>query len=400
MSEKRCGRLDRYNAARQILEEYAEGIWLVSKKKNIYQYTFLKDYEEKKFVYGGELTLSTQKTTFERGELLLKLVSLNMDAIKPIVTYLSTEIRQHQKALPDINAEWKIPETVKELIKELLPRHKKERNKNTQRIDKETDDYVRREEDKIFYTLDRMQELHYQAFHRLIQEMPFEISESFSINEVDLIVDLLMSECIHIYKDDYFRLSDKDSYIPQIFWDDELKERIKDFLCNPKDCSTEEINLMLAEGAKKSSIIVNGEIFHLINIKSFNELIAFEVENIVARPSDFRKCVRCEVCGKLFYKKSGKGKNVCDYRFKGRILCANVMNDEFDKCWRNTYNNLKSYLGYYGIPTEEIYKEFYKKVNELLEKYRGKNGFETFKAELDTYYDALQKKTEGYHQYS
>lgn len=388
--------MDRYNAAREILEEYAEGIWLASEKKNTYQYTLLKDYEEKKFVYSGELTLTTQKYTFERGELLLKLVSLNADAIKPIVSYLSREIRQHQKALPDINAEWEIPETVKELVKELSPRHKRERNKNSQRIDKETEDYVRREEDKIFYTLDRMQELHYQAFHRLIQEMPFEISESFSINEVDLIVDLLMSECIHIYEGDYFRLSDKDLYIPQIFWDDELKERIKNFLCNPKDYPTEEVNMMLAEGAKKSSVIVNGETFHLVNIKSFDELIAFEVENIVARPSDFRKCVRCEVCGRLFYKKSGKGKNICDYRFKDRILCANVIDDEFDRYWRNTYNKLKSYLGYYGIPTEEIYKEFYLKVNELLEKCRKKNDFETFKVELDAYYGDLKKKTEGY----
>ena len=80
-------------------------------------------------------------------------------------------------------------------------------------------------------------------------------------------------------------------------------------------------------------------------------------------------------------------------------MCANVIDDEFDKYWRSTYNKLKSYLSYYGIPTEEIYKEFYKKVNELLEKYRGKNDFEIFKAELDTYYADLQKKTEGYHQY-
>lgn len=391
--------MDRYNAARAILEEYAEGIWLASEKKNTYQYTLLKDYEEKKFVYDGKLTLTTQKYTFERGELLLKLVSLNMDAIRPIVAYLSKEIQQHQEALPDINAEWEIPETVKELVKELSPRNKRERNKNPQQIDKETEEYVRREEDKIFYTLDRMQELHYQAFHRLIREMPFEISESFSINEVDLIVDLLMSECIHIYKDDYFRLSDKDLYIPRIFWDDELKERIKGFLCNPKDYPTEEINLMLAEGAKKSLVKANGETFQLVNIKSFDELIAFEVENIVARPSDFRKCVRCEVCSRLFYKKSGKGKNICDYRFKDRILCANVIDDEFDKYWRNIYNNLKSLLNRYKLPTKEIYKKFHQKVNELLEKYREKNDFEVFKAELDEYYAKLRKETEDYFEF-
>ena len=376
--------MDKYNVAKEILKAYTDGIWLASEKiKNTYLYTLLGDYEEKKFVYDGELTLTTQKTEFERGELLLKIVSLNKDAIKPVITYLHNEIRLHQEALPAMNTGWEMPETVKEF----LAKHKRGRNKNTQ------------EENKVFYTLERMQELHYQIFHRLIQEMPFEISESFSINEVDLIVDLLMAECIHIYKEDYCQLSDRNSYIPQIFWNNELQERIKDFLCNPKACSTEEINRLLAKGAKKQLVIVDDEIFQLVNIKSFDELIAFEVENIIARPSDFRKCVRCEVCGRLFYKKSGKGKNICGYRFKDRILCANVIDDEFDKYWRSTYNKLKSYLSYYGIPTEEIYKEFYKKVNELLEKYRGKNDFEIFKAELDTYYADLQKKTEGYHQY-
>ena len=388
--------MDKYNVAKEILKAYTDGIWLASEKiKNTYLYTLLGDYEEKKFVYDGELTLTTQKTEFERGELLLKIVSLNKDAIKPVITYLHNEIRLHQEALPAMNTGWEMPETVKEF----LAKHKRGRNKNTQQMDKETEEYVRQEENKVFYTLERMQELRYQIFHRLIQEMPFEISESFSINEVDLIVDLLMAECIHIYKEDYCQLSDRNSYIPQIFWNNELQERIKDFLCNPKACPTEEINRLLAKGAKKQLVIVDDEIFQLVNIKSFDELISFEVENIIARPSDFRKCVRCEVCGRLFYKKSGKGKNICGYRFKDRILCANVIDDEFDKYWRSTYNKLKSYLSYYGIPTEEIYKEFYKKVNELLEKYRGKNDFEIFKAELDTYYADLQKKTEGYHQY-
>ena len=106
-----------------------------------------------------------------------------------------------------MNTGWEMPETVKEF----LAKHKRGRNKNTQQMDKETEEYVRQEENKVFYTLERMQELHYQIFHRLIQEMPFEISESFSINEVDLIVDLLMAECIHIYKEDYCQLSDRNS---------------------------------------------------------------------------------------------------------------------------------------------------------------------------------------------
>ena len=59
--------MDKYNVAKEILKAYTDGIWLASEKiKNTYLYTLLGDYEEKKFVYDGELTLTTQKTEFER----------------------------------------------------------------------------------------------------------------------------------------------------------------------------------------------------------------------------------------------------------------------------------------------------------------------------------------------
>ena len=159
----------------RLSKAYENGIWLVSDKKG---YVFVQEYEEKNIEYTNGVVLSTSKVEFERGELLRKVVSLNKRAIEPVVTYLRTEIALHRDAISEFSQEYVMPDSVRTLLE-----------CHGIQLQKET--FADREEAEIYYKIDRLEELHYQIYHRLIQNMPFESLQSFSQNEVDLISQIL-----------------------------------------------------------------------------------------------------------------------------------------------------------------------------------------------------------------
>ena len=344
---------NRYMEARHKLEQTIGGVWLVDEQKG---YTLLDEYREASYSYNDKLVLNAQKVEFERGDLLKKLVSLNPKAIEPVIAYMRTEFALHRDALPDM---------------------------------RETSDSIEEQEaTKVFYMLDRLDELRYRLFHGLLNN---ELFDEFSLNEMDLLVDLLTAEYSHVYSADYLQLDNADDYIPELFRNHDLQEEIKDFLCNPSKPLSDKLSDMLMSGVTTHKVSVDGVISNVVNVKSFSELIALEIGNIIARPSDFRNFVRCEVCGKLFYPKQGRKKTqnkiICD-------ICA--CDDEFDKFSKTTYKRLKTYLNRYGIPAESIYQKYHAKVDELLKKYRPTHDLDGFMDELNIYYDGMREDTKGY----
>jgi len=329
-------------------------VWLVDEKKG---YTLLDEQQEASLAYNDKLVLNTRKIEFERGELLKKLVSLNPEAIEPVVSYMRTEFALHRDAMPDMRE-------VSEPIEE-------------------------QETTKIFYVLDRLDELHYRLYHGLLNN---ELFDELSLNEVDLMVNLLIAEYSHVYSADYSQLDNANDYIPELFWNHDLQEEIKDFLCNPSEPLSDKLSHMLMSGTVVHKVSIDGDVFNVVNVKSFSELIALEIGNIIARSSDFKKYVKCAVCDKLFLPKQGRKnsqrKIVCD-------LCA--CNDEFDKFSKLMYNRIKTYVNRNGIPAESIYQEYPDKVNELLKKYRPINDLDGFMDELTAYYNGIREDTKGYH---
>lgn len=340
-------------AARQRLNQAIGGVWLVDEKKG---YALLDEHQEASFSYSDNLTLNAQKIEFERGELLKKLVSLNPKAIEPVVSYMRTEFALHRDAIPDMR---KISESIEE-----------------------------QETSKIFYILDRLDELHYRFYHGLLNN---ELFDELSLNEVDLLVNLLIAEYSHVYSADYSQLNNADDCIPELFWNHDLQKEIKDFLCSPSEPLSDKLSDILMSGVSVHKVSIDGVVSDVVNIKSFSELIALEIGNIIARPSDFRKFVRCEVCGKLSYPKQGRKKS------QGKIMCDLCScNDEFDKFCKITYNRLTTYLNRYGISGESIYTQYHAKIDELLKKYRPISDLDRFKDELTAYYEGIREDTKGY----
>lgn len=344
---------NRYVVARRKLEQAIGGVWLVDEQRG---YTLLDEQQEASFSYTDKLMLNTRKVEFERGELLKKLVSLNPKAIEPVVSYMRTEFALHRDAMPDMR--------------------------------EASDSIEEQEATKVFYILDRLDELHYRLYHGLLDN---ELFDELSLNEVDLLVDLLIAEYSHVYSADYLQLDNADDYIPELFWNHDLQEEIKDFLCNPSEQLSDKLSDILMSRITVHKVSIDGVVSNAVNVKSFSELIALEIKNIIARSSDFRKCVKCEACDKLFYpkqgRKNGQNKNLCD-------LCT--CDDEFDKFARKIYKSLKTYLNRNGIPAESIYQEYHAMVDELLKKYRLINDLDRFKDELTAYYEGIREDTKGY----
>lgn len=340
-------------AARRKLEQAIGGVWLVDEQKS---YTLLDEYQEVSFSYSDNLTLNAQKVEFERGELLKKIVSLNPKAIEPVVSYMRTEFALHRDALPDMR--------------------------------EASDSIEEQEETNIFYMLDRLDELHYRLYHGLLNN---ELFDELSLNEVDMLVNLLIAEYSHVYSADYSQLDNADDYIPELFRNNDLHEEINDLLCNPSKPLSDKLTDMLMSGYTVHKVSIDGTVSDVVNVKSFSELIAVEIGNIIARPSDFRKFVRCEVCGKLSYPRQGRKKS------QGKIMCDLCScNDEFDKFCKITYNRLTTYLNRYGISGESIYTQYHAKIDELLKKYRPIDDLDRFKDELTVYYEGIREDTKGY----
>lgn len=89
--------------------------------------------------------------------------------------------------MEEFTKEYDMPDSVKKLLK-------------NQGIQPNTPNFSEREETMLYYRQDRLEELHYQIYHRLTQNMPFETLETFSQNEVDLISQILLAECSLIYE--------------------------------------------------------------------------------------------------------------------------------------------------------------------------------------------------------
>lgn len=318
----------------------------------------MDEQQEASLAYSDKLVLNTRKIEFERGELLKKLISLNPTAIEPVVAYMRTEFALHRDALPDMRQPFETSESIEE-----------------------------QETTKIFYVLDRLDELHYRLYHGLLNN---ELFDELSLNEVDLMVNLLIAEYSHVYSADYSQLDNAVDYIPELFWNHDLQEEIKDFLCNPSEPLSDKLSHMLMSGTVVHKVSIDGDVFNVVNVKSFSELIALEIRNIIARPSDFRKCVKCEVCGRLFYPRQGRKKS------QGTVICDLCeCDDEFEKSSKTTYKSLKTYLNRYGIPGESIYQKYHAKVDELLKKYRPINDLGRFKDELTAYNDSIREDTKG-----
>lgn len=355
---------------------YEVGVWLVNNKKN--GYVFEQDYAVKNVKYSAERDLSSNKNTFERGELLRKIASLNAKAIEPVVSYLRTEIALHKDAMEEFVKEYEMSESVKELLK-------------NHGIQPKTPDFSEREETMLYYKYDRLEELHYQIYHRLIQDMPFETLEKFSLNEVDLISQILLAECSQIYEAKSFQFGDGDLYIPEIFWNDTLRENIKKFLCDPLECDTKIVNDLMKESIRTQTIIDKKKPYQVVNIRTFSELVSLEVQNIMQSPSDFRKCTECIVCGRLFYKKQGKGKNICEYEVLDGEVCKNILDDEYEAYRSQIYTNLTSYVSSNAIGGKTIYEDFHKQVIPLMDEYRRKGELTQFQEVVDKIYADLKK---------
>ena len=362
---------------------YEQGVWLIDNKKN--GYVLMQDYAEPSTKYGNGEVLSNEKKEFERGELLRKIVSLNNNAIEPVVSYLRAEILLHKDAMEEFTKEYDMPDSVKKLLK-------------NHGIQPNTPNFSEREETMLYYKQDRLEELHYQIYHRLIQNMPFETLETFSQNEVDLISQILLAECSLIYEVKSLQLKNVDLYIPEIFWNDKLRENIKRFLCDPLSCDEDIVNDLMNENIRTQTIVNGKKLEQIVNIRTFSELIALEVQNIMQSPSNFRKCTECIVCGRLFYKKQGKGKDVCEYEVLEGEPCKQVFDDEYEAYRRKIYSKLTSFVLSNAIAEKAIYEDFHKKLIPLMYEYRRREDyhkeevFKKFKNEVDEIYAELQKK--------
>jgi len=368
----------------RLSSTYEMGVWLVNNKKN--GYVFVQDYAEKNIEYGDEIVLTTDKDTFERGELLRKIVSLNRKAIEPVVSYLRKEIAGHRDAIEEFTKEYEMTDSVKKLLK-------------NHGIQPQILDFSEREETMLYYKYDRLEELYHRIYHSLIQNIPFETLESFTYNEIDLISRILLAECSIVYEARSFQLNDAKCFIPEIFWNYELRESIKDFLCEPLNCNEDKLDSMIQENIRTHNIIVEGGWIEIVNIRTFSELIALEVKNIMQSSSNFKRCTRCEVCGRLFYKKQGKGENICNYEVLEGELCKNVLNDRYEEYKRKIYNALKSYLQSNAIQGEKIYEDFHKTVEMLIKECRAEDNYDKYKHELDKWYDELKKEYQGFNNY-
>ncbi len=366
-----------------LLDDYNQGIWLIDNRKN--GYVLLQDYTEPSIEYGNGKVLSNGKKEFERGELLRKIVSLNKNAIEPVVSYLRTEILLHKDAMEEFTKEYDVPDSVKKLLK-------------NHGLQPNTPNFSEREETMVYYKYDRLEELHYQIYHRLIQNMPFETLETFTQNEVELISQILLAECSLLYEAKSFQLKNMDLYIPEIFWNDKLRENIKKFLCDPLKCDEDIVNDLMKESIRSQNIRDEKKLHQIVNIRTFSELISLEVQNIMQSPSDFRKCTECIVCGRLFYKKQGKGKNICEYEVLEGKPCKQSLDDEYEAYRNKIYNNLTSFVASNAIAEKTIYADFDKEVMLLMDEYRKredcheKEVVKEFKDKVDDIYAKLKKK--------
>ena len=301
------------------------------------------------------LKIENGKTEFKRGELIFKLASLNPNVVEPLNRYLTTAIEFHTHFLLD-----------------------------------SSDEPI---EDKIAYIDDRLDDAYHGFICGIPLLNPYDTYEDFSLNEVYFLINLLMAELYRIYHIiDPTQIKDAQKMLPRLLWDASYKAALKQFLCNPSDCPSEQINQFLFAQVRTTSALIDGNIVKLVALTSIDELVAFEVEKIIDRPSDYRKPVRCEICDRLFYKHKGQRNNICSYKSKDGIKCEDKANDEFEIYWRKIYNNLKSYLGD-NYHEKNYYTDFRNKVAELKSKYKPTNDIASFKAELDEFYRRIRQES-------
>lgn len=359
--------------AEKLLQIYRKGINLLIEKNT---YILLENYEADNNKEKGLLTDNMQ---FNYGELLMKIVSLNKDAMECMMTFLRTEIRLHQEALPELNNIWRLPESVKNILesKGVTPHEATATEQN---------------EIQYYYQLERIEELYYHINNCLIHNMPLETLENLTQNEIGIITRIFLSECSKIYNAGYNELDDIDDFIPEILWNDDLKKSLKQLLCNPNEVDEKILNdfLFIANFPNKYQLI-SGELRQIINVRTFSDLIALEVFNIINHVSTIKRYTLCTVCGRLFRQESSKSSKVCGYRDSDGKLCIDKMKDEFWEYQNTLYTRLKSFVNYRGIDAE-IYGIFRNKSEELLEIYKERNDFVSFKDELDAWYKELKRK--------
>ena len=357
-----------------------EGVWILRENQSfaLLERTcrdrFVQDIAKSELVQesrNGKLLLENGEGVkeFRRGELLLKLASLNPDVLRSLKYYYTITLATYLSFLSSTESDDTITSKVA--------------------------DFYERDSD---YIMDRLDDAYSTLTSEVVLANPFEYFGDFSQCELNLVIDVIMSELHRIYSVKFpHELEDADNFIPRIIRDQKFRESIKRLLCDPNSCSEDEKNELLSARICFSPWLYHGELCEIYNVKSFDDLVALETYEILRRPSDYRKPVACEVCGRLFYKSRGQRDNICSYKRKDDKVCSDIAKDEYETYRQRVYKNLKSNLSHYGIVPTTYYSKYNSSVDSILPAYKRNNDLDGFKKAVDSIYADIRKETSSFH---
>ncbi len=304
-----------------------EGMFLYhDRKEHRYFYLSGRTEELESFQYNSDILVDANHIVIHYGELLMHLVSLNIDAFKPAIKHL-------QMALEEV------------------------------RLMREDIDFTTPKE--TFYA---MYALHDYLYHSLIPTYPFEMIEdkSIKLEYVELIIDIFQIEMYNkLYKSYISDSDDITQLLPRILTDAALRSELKDFLCNPTTNNSFFAKYVNSVPITTKYYIEDGVTEEIIQITTFDEAIALEIMNLYTH-QNISKYTKCDICGCLFRQPGGRPTNICAYLPKSHLSCKAVAGP--DSYLKKTRNNLKSFISSNNLSTisKGIYQQFDDEVKKAL----------------------------------